>query len=157
MSTDILTEIDEALAWDGSPDSMRSSPSPFPSLGDTAMDVVARVCAATGLDGYAAWLATADVVHYGRSSPHWDVVAAGLSLTSQPTIDVAPNPLVDIDDERPFGARGSPIAIVIPIDITGFMRDLTEVAAVFRHGHDQPCLGSDKTLAELALTHASGR
>ena len=91
MSTDILDAIDETLEWYSSGDSMRGQPAtPFPPLGTYWMDVARRLCAQTGLDGYTAWLLTADVAEYETASPFAEIVgraqrgpgsAAGLALS----------------------------------------------------------------------------
>ncbi len=91
MSTDILDAINETLEWYSSGDSMRSQPAtPFPPLGTYWVNVARRLCAQTGLDGYTAWLLTADVAEYETASPFAEIVgraqrgpgsAAGLALS----------------------------------------------------------------------------
>ena len=75
MSTDILDAINETLEWYSSGDSMRSQPAtPFPPLGTHWVNVVRRLCAQTGLDGYTAWLLAADVAEYEAASPFAEIV-----------------------------------------------------------------------------------
>jgi hypothetical protein len=44
--------------------------SPFPPLPDQQVETVRQVVHDTGLDGYAAWLAVADVMAHGEASPY---------------------------------------------------------------------------------------
>ncbi len=91
MSTDILDVINETLEWYSSDESMRHQPAtPFPPLGAFWVDVARRLCAQTGLDGYTAWLLTADVAEYETASPFAEIVgpaqrgpgsAAGFALS----------------------------------------------------------------------------
>jgi hypothetical protein len=91
VSTDILDTINETLQWYSSGDSMRYQPTtPFPPLRTYWADVARRLCAQTGLDGYTAWLLTADVAEYQDASPFADIVmraqrgpgsAAGFALS----------------------------------------------------------------------------
>ena len=91
MSTDILEAINETLEWYSSYDSMRWQPAtPFPPLDTYWRNVARRLCAQTGLDGYTAWLLTADVAEYQTASPFAEIVgpaqrgpgsAAGLALS----------------------------------------------------------------------------
>jgi hypothetical protein len=91
VSPDILDAIDETLEWYSSGDAMRSQPAtPFPPLSAYWMNVARTLCAQTGLDGYTAWLLTADVAEYESASPFAEIVgraqrgpgsAAGFALS----------------------------------------------------------------------------
>jgi hypothetical protein len=91
VSTDILDSINETLEWYSSGDSMHYQPAtPFPPLSTSWANVVRRLCAQTGLDGYTAWLLTADVAEYEAASPFAEIVgraqrgpgsAAGIALS----------------------------------------------------------------------------
>jgi hypothetical protein len=74
VSADILASIDGTLEdWattQSSADAMRWQPGPFFPLPAQQLDTVRQVCHDTGLDGYAAWLAVADVMDHGEASPY---------------------------------------------------------------------------------------
>lgn len=75
--TGILEAIDGTLAeWRGSADAMRWSTAapPFPRLNGPQAAVARRLCADTGIDGYAAAVIVADVSDLGALSPWWDDV-----------------------------------------------------------------------------------
>jgi hypothetical protein len=73
---DILDEIDAVLTWeqDSTKDAMRWHPGLFPPLSTEQAGTVRQVACDTGLDGYAAWLAVADVIRHGRASPYAELV-----------------------------------------------------------------------------------
>jgi len=71
-----LTSIGAVLDdWERGPDAARSSPDVFPCLGALHKAAVGRLCARTGMDGYAATLIVADTAQWGHLSPWRDVVA----------------------------------------------------------------------------------
>jgi hypothetical protein len=73
---DIVDAINETLEWYTSSDSMSWQPetTPFPPLGDHWVNVARRLSAQTGMDGYAAWLLTADFAAYQDASPFAEIV-----------------------------------------------------------------------------------
>jgi len=75
-TTDVLGSIDDILkAWEGSSDAaVHDNRAGFPPLDDIEMEIAARLCADTGIDGYAAAYAIADVRDYGEGSPYYDLV-----------------------------------------------------------------------------------
>jgi hypothetical protein len=81
MSGDILTSIDDALEdWaQSSDDAMRwqPDPGPFVPLTGQQLRMVRQVAHDTGLDGYAAWLAVADVMSFGPASPYAEFMRPG--------------------------------------------------------------------------------
>lgn len=81
MPGDILETIDETLAWYGSDDSYCWHAAVFPVLSAFDRDVARQLSADTGMDGYAAWLAVAEVRDRDGWSPWLDEVhAAGLTV-----------------------------------------------------------------------------
>lgn len=99
MTADVLAAIEGALDnWEGSTDSASWSPSPYPPLSPFHQDAVRRICAATGMDGYAAWLAFADVRDWGMAaSPHgWLMRVA----------------------EPPFPGRPASVTVRIEVDVS---------------------------------------
>ncbi len=76
VTMDIVDAITETLEWYSSNDSMSWQPeTPFPDLSEHWVNVARRLSAQAGLDGYTAWLLTADFAAYGDASPFAEIVA----------------------------------------------------------------------------------
>jgi hypothetical protein len=80
MTTDtshVLAAIDSALEdYAVSADAMRWAPARLPRLNREQKLIARRVCAETGVDGYAAMFMVLDVAAQNDDSPHWDEVSA---------------------------------------------------------------------------------
>lgn len=115
VTTDILSAIDGTLTdWESSgDDAYRWSPHPFPPLPPEQLNTVRQVAHDTGLDGYAAWLAVADVQIHGPASPYaewvWPPIRKRLGVWRQES----PAPIRVTVDTAPFTAAVQQAARVI--------------------------------------------